>query len=139
MPRIERKEMRLLDSRNGTLSESIDERYRALVLVAAYGGLRIGELAGLRRRRVDILNGRVEVAEIVVEVAGQLTYGEPKTPAGRRSVTLPRSVVSVLNDHLSRFTPPDPQAFVFSAPEGGPLRVLPGVVDFGAPPSPAPG
>jgi integrase len=124
VPRIERKEMRFLTpSEIDILTDSIDERYQALILVAAYGGFRIGELAGLRRGRVDILNGRVDIAEVVVEVAGHLTYGEPKTRAGRRAVTLPRSVVGVLNDHLSQFTPADPQAFVFSAPEGGALRV----------------
>jgi integrase len=31
-----------------TLADAIQPRYRALVLVGAYGGLRIGELAGLR-------------------------------------------------------------------------------------------
>jgi integrase len=59
-------------------------RYRALVLVGAYGGLRIGELAGLRRGRVDVLRGTVTVAEIVVEVRGVLHIGPPKTRASRR-------------------------------------------------------
>jgi integrase len=123
-PRIVHREMRFLDAvQVETLASSVDPRYQALVLVAAYGGLRIGELAGLRRGRVDILNGRVDVAEVVVEVAGRLIHGLPKTKAGRRSVSLPRSVITVLNEHLSKFTPADPEAFVFSAPEGGPLRV----------------
>ena len=34
-------------------------RYRALILLGAYGGLRIGEMAGLRRSRVDLLRGTV--------------------------------------------------------------------------------
>jgi len=42
----------------GALAEAIDPRYRALVLVAAYGGLRWGELVGLRVKRVDLLHGR---------------------------------------------------------------------------------
>ena len=46
----------------------------------AYGGLRIGELAGLRRDRVDLLRGTVTVAEIVVKVRGVLHIGPPKTP-----------------------------------------------------------
>ena len=33
----------------------------------------------------------------------------------------PRTVIDILNEHLSQFTPADPEAFVFSAPEGGPL------------------
>jgi integrase len=53
----------------------IGPRYRALVLLGAYGGLRIGELAGLRRGRVDLLRGMVDVAEIVVEVKGRLYIG----------------------------------------------------------------
>ena len=50
------------------LAEAIGPRYRALVLVAAYGGLRWGELVGLRVRRVDLLHGRVVVAEQVASI-----------------------------------------------------------------------
>jgi integrase len=71
----------------------------------------------------DVLRNRVDVAEIVVEIGGHLAYGQPKTRAGRRLVTLPRSVVSTLSDHLAESTPAEPEAFVFTAPEGGPLRV----------------
>jgi integrase len=124
LPRVEREEMRFLTPAEvDRLAGAIDSRYRALVLVSAYGGLRIGELAGLRRGRVAPGGTRVDVAEICVEVSGHLTYGPPKTRAGRRSITLPRSVAAALNDHLAAFTAPDPAAFVFTAPEGGPLRV----------------
>jgi integrase len=78
------------------LADAIRSRYRALVLVGAYGGLRIGELAGLRRSRVDLLRGTVEVAEIVTEVGGRLRVGPPKTRASRRTVGLPRAVVEEL-------------------------------------------
>jgi len=36
------------------IADQVPPRYRALVLVAAFGGLRWGELAGLRRKRVDL-------------------------------------------------------------------------------------
>ena len=124
LARIEREEMRFLTvSEVDRLAACINPRHRALVYVAAYGGLRIGELAGLRPGRVDILRNRVDVAEIVVEISGHLTYSLPKTRASRRSVTLPRSVTKVLDDHLAQFTPAEPDAFVFTGPEGGPLRV----------------
>jgi integrase len=45
------------------LAEAIHARHRALVFVGAYGGLRIGELAGLRSSRVDLPAGAVTVAE----------------------------------------------------------------------------
>jgi hypothetical protein len=47
LPKVEREEMRFLNPAEvARLADLIDARYRALVLVAAYGGLRIGELAG---------------------------------------------------------------------------------------------
>jgi integrase len=102
LPKVEREEMRFLTSAEvATLADAIDRRYRALVLVAAYGGLRIGELAGLRRSRVDLLRGTVTVAEIVVEVRGVLHVGPPKTRASRRTVGLPRFVAEELAAHLA--------------------------------------
>ena len=104
------------------LAEAIDPRYRALVLVAAYGGLRWGELVGLRVRRVDLLHGRVTVAEQVAEVNGRLIPGPPKTEAGRRTVTLPAVAAVALAEHLAEFAEPGPEGLVFPAPEGGYLR-----------------
>jgi integrase len=63
LPKVGREEMRFLTPAEiARLADCIVVRYRALVLVAAYGGLRVGELAGLRRSRVDLLRGTVEVA-----------------------------------------------------------------------------
>jgi integrase len=122
LPKVERDEMRFLTPAEvATLADAIGARYRALVLVGAYGGLRIWELAGLRRSRVDLLRGKVTVAEIVVEVRGILHVGPPKTRAGRRTVGLPRFVVEELAAHLA--VPGDPEGFVFTAPQGGPLRL----------------
>ena len=89
------------------------------MLVGAYGGLRFGELAALRANRLDLLRGTVQVAEIVVEVSGHHMWGPPKTRAGRRTVPLPRFVVDELAAHLADA---EPDALVFPAPEGGPLR-----------------
>jgi integrase len=123
LPRVEREPPRFLSPAEvARLAEAIDPRYRALVLVAAYGGLRIGELAGLTRRRVDLLRGTVEVAEIVTEVEGRLGGGLPKTRAGRRTVGLPRRVVAELEQHLAAYTALGPDAPVFTAPAGGRLR-----------------
>ena len=121
LPKVEREEMRFLTPAEvARLADAIDPGYRALVLLGAYGGLRIGELAGLRRRRVDLLRGTVDVAEIVVEVRGKLFIGPPKTRAGRRTVGLPRAVVEELAAHLGPVGPAD--AHVFTAEKGGVLR-----------------
>lgn len=120
LPRIEREEMRFLDpAQVATLTDIIDERYRAMVLLGAYGGLRLGELAGLRRARVDLVRRRVDVVETLVEVRGHHHFGPPKTRAGRRSVPLPGPVADVLMEHMAAL---EPGQLVFPAPEGGPLR-----------------
>jgi integrase len=101
LPKVEHEEMRYLNPAEiACLAEVIRPGYQALVFVGAYGGLRIGELAGLRRSRVDLDAGTVDVAETVVEVEGRLLFGPPKTRAGRRRIGLPRSVVDELALHL---------------------------------------
>lgn len=67
-------------------------RYRALVLVAALGRLRFGELGALRRIRVDVLRARVEVAETLSAVGGELSFVTPKSKRSRRTVPLPRAL-----------------------------------------------
>lgn len=123
LPKVEHTEMRFLTPTEvSRLADAIHPDYRALVLVAAYGGLRIGELAGLRAHRVNLLRRQVEVAEILVELRGHITYGQPKTRAGRRVVTLPGPVADELAAHMTRKSRTGTD-LVFTAPEGGPLRV----------------
>jgi integrase len=77
LPRVEPEEMRFLNP------AAIRRPYRALVLVGAYGGLRIGELAGLRRSRVDLDAGTVDVAENVPRSRASFTAGHRRPgPAG---------------------------------------------------------
>lgn len=119
LPRIERQEMLFLTpAQVAALADAIDPRYRAFVLTGAYCGLRLGELAGLRPNRIDLLRRRIEVAEILVEVSGRHHLGPPKTRAGRRSVPVPKVVAEALQAHLDSFA----RATVFPAPDGGLLR-----------------
>ena len=78
LPKVEHEEMRYLNPAEiACLAEAIRPGYQALVFLGAYGGLRIGELAGLRRSRIDLDAGTVDVAETVVEVEGRLLFGPP--------------------------------------------------------------
>jgi integrase len=104
------------------IAEQLPPRYRALVLVAAFGGLRWGELAGLRRKRVDLERSTVTVAEQLVEVNGAFSVGPPKSAAGRRTVVLPDAVVAALAHHLIHYTAQSPDALVFLSSQGKPLR-----------------
>ncbi len=104
------------------LAESVDPRYRAMVWLAGACGLRFGELAALRPERVDMIRREVHVVETVTEVAGGEPFvGPPKTEAGRRTVSIPSSIMPPLAEHLQR-TDIDLRTLLFPAPEGGYLR-----------------
>jgi integrase len=87
-------------------------------------GLRFGELAGLRRRRVH-LDRRLPVLQVVDTryQAGRFGSGfkpRPKSDAGIREIPLAPLVAEVIRRQL----PPgsDPSALVFTGPGGGPGR-----------------
>jgi integrase len=104
------------------VARAIDPRYRALILLAGYAGLRFGECAGLQRRDLRLLERRVDVRRQVTEVRGVLEVGPPKTATSRRTVPIPVFLGEELAEHVATYTAPEPEAFVFTAPGGGPLR-----------------
>jgi integrase len=122
LPSIEVKEQRFLTAPEiNILAQSIDPRYRTLVLTMAYGGLRRGEAFALRRSRVDLMRRRLDVVEATSEVAGTsgVQFGPPKTKAGHRQVPLPRVVVDEL---IPEIAPMEPDQLVWTSPNGGVLR-----------------
>ncbi len=91
------------------------------MLLAAYTGLRVGEIAGLTWGNVDLLRRQLDVVQSLVELNGAIVVNPPKTRAGRRRVPMPR----VVADALASSTAANPAAddWVVPAPEGGALRV----------------
>jgi integrase len=123
-PRIEPKPMRFLTHDEvASLAAAIDARYRAFVYLAAYSGLRAGELVALRRPHVDLLRRTVTVVEQVQYVDRHYLVAPPKSAAGRRSVALPRLVAAELEAHLRGIPDQSAEALVFPAPEGGYLHL----------------
>lgn len=116
-------EMRFLSAQEvAELADAIGPDYEALVYTAAYTGLRWGELAGLRRKRVDLLRRTITVVEQLTEVNGSLSFGPPKTKAGRRRVAVPRFVVKHLEHQLAEHSEPGADGLVFPATGSGPMR-----------------
>ncbi len=105
------------------LSIRVPVRFRALVLVAAFGSLRWGEVVALRQRDVELSARVVHVRSAIVELSsGKLLRGEPKSWAGVRSVALPGFIVEQLREHLAAFADPGLDALAFPGIGGQPLR-----------------
>ncbi|WP_198035144.1 site-specific integrase [Streptacidiphilus rugosus] len=104
------------------LADAIDPRFRLVVLLAVFGGLRWGELAALRRTHLDLAHGRIYVRESAVMLRDYTRVtGAPKTQAGVRTVQLPESVVAELRVHLDRFAERKPDGLVFVGAKGAAL------------------
>jgi integrase len=100
-PRIER----------ATLTTPNPEQVRAIVkaaegswvhlpiLLGAATGMRRGEAFGLRWRDVDLDAAVIRVTGSLQRVAGKLRVVEPKSARGRRTVSIPATVVEVLRQH----------------------------------------
>ena len=105
------------------LADAIGLRLRAIVLLAGFGGLRTGEILGLRRCDIDILRGFVRVREEAQEIVGRgRVVSDPKSEAGKRPVAMPKTVTRELEAHVGLFAQPGAEGAVFTAPRGGPLR-----------------
>jgi integrase len=121
LPKVQRTEMQFLDAEQvEALAEAIDSRYATLIRFAVYSGLRPSELTALRVGRLDLLRGTARVVEAAPEIDGRLHWGGVKTHESR-TVRLPRSICEELAAGLAG-RPRDPEALVFTAPLGGPLR-----------------
>jgi integrase len=121
LPKIEPTEKRYLSPAEiRHLADAIDPRFRALVLTAAYSWARFGELAGLGPQHYQPLKRAIRIERTLTDVAGHLAFGEPKTRAARRTVSIPAWLVDVLAQHLA--THPSNNDLIFTAPAAGPIR-----------------
>lgn len=121
-PRQPQPQMLFLDADQvDQLAATIRQPYGTLVYLLAYGGLRWGEAAALRTGRCDLARSRIEVAESVSEVGGELHYGPTKNHRSR-IIGIPGFLRDLLNQHLANHVADQPDALVFTSPDGAPLR-----------------
>lgn len=87
------------------LVEAITPRYRAAVVLAAWCGIRRGEVCALRVKDVDLATGTVWVRRNRVELLeSSVSYDkDPKTEAGKRPVTVPPHAMPILREHAEQW------------------------------------
>jgi integrase len=108
-PKVPKTEKRFLSvAEVEALAAAINPRYRAWVLVAAWGGLRWGELRALQPANFD---------GTALTVIKQLGNADLKTKGSRRRVVLAPSVAAELTDHIATY----PGTLIFTSSNGKPL------------------
>lgn len=103
------------------IAEAMPDRYRLLILLAAWTGLRFGELTELRRRDINTTAGIVKVDRAVVRVDGTTLVRNPKSAAGKRTVAIPPHLMPLVREHLLQFTEGGDNGLLFPAARGGQL------------------
>jgi integrase len=103
------------------LIEAITPRYRAAVLLAAWCGLRRGEVLALLPDDVDLAAKTVTIRRNRIELLSkpQAFDAPPKTDAGNRTVNIPPHVLPVLAAHMEAWAGSDR---VFVGRDGRPMR-----------------
>lgn len=86
-----------------------------MVNVAAFCGLRRGEILGLKASNVDFVGGFIRVRHNLDRTD---TLKAPKTKAGVRDVPMPRHVAEMLRAYISDYAVKDDRDLIFRTPEG---------------------
>jgi len=92
---------------------------RVALMLAAWCGLRSGEVRGLRVCDLDSSDaGVVHVRQAVVQLSGRLIIGPTKTSAGIRTVTILPHLLPYLRDWLRSLPQRPREALLFTAKDG---------------------
>jgi integrase len=115
----------LAESTVHALIETIDPRYRALIVLGAGSGVRICEALGLTNDRVDWLRRRITIDHQLTRISdgGKVpVFGPVKDRHNRpRTVPVPSAVIDELSRHVATYGL-GPDGLLFTGPYGGPLR-----------------
>lgn len=111
------------------IHDAMPERLRLAVLLAAWCGVRFGELFELRRGDVrlkldgdgDPVSGVLRITRGVVRAEGQVIVDKPKTSAGNRDVAIPPHLLPAVVAHLKDHVEPAATSLLFPAEHGGNL------------------
>ncbi|WP_329228382.1 tyrosine-type recombinase/integrase [Streptomyces sp. NBC_01460] len=105
------------------LADAVSARFRVFILLAAFTGLRFGELAALQRHDVDLERRTVAVRRALAETRTDgILVKAPKSAAGVRTVAFPASLTESLAAHLAAYAEPGRTGLVFTGARGGQLR-----------------
>lgn len=125
LPRAKRKTVALLSGEDVMKLGTELGEYAPMMHIGIVLGLRWGEVAGIRIKDVNILRKTISVdVQVSRDKSGRPLIDEPKTDAGKRTLTVPQSIadeLALLLRHRS-LSASDTDAFIFSDANGNPIH-----------------
>ncbi|MBB3752392.1 integrase [Mycolicibacterium sp. BK634] len=119
--------------------EEMPDRFKLMIILALWTTLRFSELVELQRKDIDVTQ-RSEIdedGEVVVIREGVINvsrgakrtksgweFGDPKSEAGIRDVSIPPHVLPAVLDHLERYVATGGEALLFPPVSGDPTKRL---------------
>ena len=101
------------------LADQVPARYKAAVMVAAYGCFRQGELFALARKHYNAFNRTLTIERAVKRLQGKPAFiGSTKTIGSNRTIVLPKVAAEALEQHLAQFVGGDPESLIFTNGQG---------------------
>lgn len=106
-----------------TIVDNMPERLRLFIVLAAFAGMREGEIFELRRRDIEAASGSISVTRKIEKDPDPTAdgacldcgrvIGPPKTEKGTRVVHLPPAFMPLLRTHLLAHTAPGADGLLF--------------------------
>lgn len=94
-------------------------RLQCAVHLAAFCGLRVGEIFGLKVANVDFASGCIHVRTSLSRHDG---LKAPKSSAGNRTVAMPRHIAELLAQWVERYQRPNANGLMFAYRDGRPMN-----------------
>ncbi|MCA4731007.1 tyrosine-type recombinase/integrase [Mycobacterium avium] len=111
------------------IADKIEAKFKALVLISAWCGLRFGEAIELRRKDICYVgtNGSAEPGVVAVERGvthrndgnGQRCHVGPPKSGKTRKVPIPPHIRAAIDQHLEQYVDCDPNALLFKPVRNG--------------------
>ena len=124
LPRVRRAEVAMTmptSEQVGAILAAADQRFRALVAVCAFAGLRLGEAAALQVGDVDYLRRALVVARQVQRAGGGAVELRPPKYGSERTVYLADELLELLSRHVAAYrSGGDSTRWMFEASPGQP-------------------
>jgi len=112
----------------GLLIKHIDAKYKLVLILMSYAGLRFSEATALTRKDIKVLDIKgekhieINIVKAVTESNGVFTLSDPKSKASKRKVVLPIKLNTLVAQLLQARVITNASQLVTPAPKGGYLR-----------------